>query len=134
MKWFGYWCGGSLKKKFGGLNQLIYYKKMARSISKGPFSEILLKKKIPLSFKSAKTDISSSISLNNNLQQRSVYKVWSRRSMILPEYIEQKFLIYNGKTFISLKVDTDMVGHKFGEFANTRKKPIHKTKTNKKKR
>ena len=75
---------------------------MTRSIHKGPFSEISLKK-------------------NHNR------KVWSRRSIILPENIGEQFYIHNGKNFVSLRISEEMVGHKFGEFALTRKKPIHKT-------
>jgi small subunit ribosomal protein S19 len=67
---------------------------MTRSVSKGPFCEIM----------------------------KNDSKIWSRRSMILPKSIGKKYLIYNGKTFISLQVTADMIGHKFGEFANTRKK------------
>ena len=37
-------------------------------------------------------------------------------------------MIHNGKSFISLKITEDMVGHKFGEFATTRRKPQHKKK------
>jgi len=55
-------------------------------------------------------------------------KVWSRRSVILPQFIENTVLIHNGKSFISLKITEDMVGHKFGEFATTRRKPQHKKK------
>jgi small subunit ribosomal protein S19 len=75
---------------------------MTRSIHKGPFSEILLKK-------------------NHNR------KLWSRRSIILPENIGEQFYIHNGKNFVPLRISEEMVGHKFGEFALTRKKPIHKT-------
>jgi hypothetical protein len=38
----------------------------------------------------------------------------------------KNFEIYNGKRFVGLKVSEEMVGHKFGEFALTRKRPIHK--------
>lgn len=76
---------------------------MTRSLWKGPFCEIL------------------------NKQQQ----IWSRRSIILPQFIGKQFLIHNGKNFISLKVTQDMVGHKLGEFATTRKKPIHKKKNKK---
>ena len=55
-------------------------------------------------------------------------RVWSRRSFILPEFIDQFFEIYNGKQFVSFQVNEDMVGHKFGEFASTRKKTLHKKK------
>ena len=55
-------------------------------------------------------------------------KIWSRRSSLLPHFLGKHFLIYNGKTFISLHVTLDMVGHKIGEFASTRKKAFHKKK------
>ncbi len=76
---------------------------MARSLWKGPFCEINFDKE----------------------------KIWSRRSVILPQFIGKKFFIYNGKIFISLKVSEEMVGHKFGEFASTRKKAVHKKKIKK---
>ena len=82
---------------------------MTRSLWKGPFS-----------------DISLSI-YNVNGQQ----KIWCRRSVILPQFIGKQFIIHNGKTFIPLKVTPDMVGHKMGEFATTRKKAIHKVKNKK---
>jgi small subunit ribosomal protein S19 len=73
---------------------------MTRSLWKGPFCEINEKKQ----------------------------KIWSRRSVILPKLVGKQYFIHNGKTFISLKVTEDMVGHKFGEFASTRKKTFHKIK------
>ena len=76
---------------------------MTRSIWKGPFCEI----------------------------SQNSRKIWSRRSMILPKFIGKKYLVYNGKIFITVNVIEDMIGHKFGEFANTRKKAIHKKKKQK---
>lgn len=58
-------------------------------------------------------------------------KIWSRRSIILPKFLGKKVFIYNGKTFIPLKISSEMIGHKFGEFSSTRKKIIHKIKKNK---
>ena len=75
---------------------------MTRSLWKGPFSEIKIK--------------------------NTITKVWSRRSVILPYYLNKNFLIYNGKIFIPLTISEEMIGHKFGEFATTRRKPIHKVK------
>lgn len=48
-------------------------------------------------------------------------KIWTRRSTILPEYINNYVRIYNGKTFVRVKITEGKVGHKFGEFAFTRK-------------
>ncbi len=86
---------------------------MSRSIWKGPFIDGYLLKKI-------KNDNNS----ENNLNKKPI-KIWSRRSMIIPEFVGLNFHIYNGKGFIRLLVTEDMIGHKFGEFASTRKKCVH---------
>jgi small subunit ribosomal protein S19 len=83
---------------------------MSRSIWKLPFSEI---SSLPL-LRQAKQKVELKL------------KVWSRRSMVLPHFVGKNFLIYNGKIFVPLKVSEEMIGHKFGEFATTRKKPVHK--------
>lgn len=51
-----------------------------------------------------------------------------RRHLILPKHIGRVFLVHNGKTFSSIHISRKMLGHKFGEFASTRKKPLHKKK------
>ena len=84
---------------------------MARSVWKGPF-------------------VDASI-LQHSFDKR--INIWSRRSVIIPQFINQQVYIYNGKTFVSLLVTEDMVGHKFGEFAITRKRALHKKKVKKKK-
>jgi small subunit ribosomal protein S19 len=60
--------------------------------------------------------------------------IWSRRSTVTPSIVGRKVSVYNGKKFLSLLISQDMVGHKFGEFANTRKKAIFKKKKTKKKK
>ena len=55
-------------------------------------------------------------------------RVWSRSSMILPQYVGRSFVVHNGKTFISIQISPKMLGHKFGEFASTRQKAFHKKK------
>lgn len=84
---------------------------MTRSSWKGPFIDVALYKKIQQ---------------NVRKNQKEKIKVWSRGSMIIPTCIGLSFEIYNGKRFTNLYVSEDMVGHKFGEFALTRK--IHKYK------
>jgi len=59
--------------------------------------------------------------------------IWSRRSVILPQFIHEKVVVYNGKSFVPVQITEDMVGHKFGEFAMTRKRAVHKKKVKKKK-
>lgn len=41
--------------------------------------------------------------------------------MITPEMIGYTFAVHNGKNFIEIKIMEDMVGHRLGEFAPTRK-------------
>nr|ARV87665.1 SSU ribosomal protein S19p [Auxenochlorella protothecoides] len=55
-------------------------------------------------------------------------KIWSRRSTILPQFVGKTVSIHNGRIFIPCKISPEMIGHKFGEFAVTRKKPVHKKK------
>ena len=87
---------------------------MSRSLWKGPFIDNYL-----------------FILSQKNIQLNRKIKIWSRRSMILPEFLNQNFEIHNGKQFVSLQVTEDMIGHKFGEFASTRKKTLHKKKLKK---
>ena len=79
---------------------------MARSLKKGPFCDEHLMKKVL-----AQTE-------SNN---KKVIQTWSRRSTIFPEFIGLTIAVYNGKVHIPVYVTEDMVGHKLGEFAPTRK-------------
>jgi len=87
---------------------------MNRSLKKVPFFHHSLLKKI------------------QNKQDNRTIKLWSRSSTIIPEFIGYSFEIHNGKNFVSIIVNDDMVGHKFGEFASTRKQVKHKVKKGKK--
>ena len=79
---------------------------MARSLKKGPFIDKHLMNKVKKANESGK---------------KEVIKTWSRRSTIYPEFIGHTFAVHNGKEFIPVYVTEDMVGHKLGEFAQTRK-------------
>jgi small subunit ribosomal protein S19 len=54
-------------------------------------------------------------------------KIWSRRSSISPEFVDCSVRIYNGKTPVRCKITEGKVGHKFGEFAFTRKRRPSRT-------
>ena len=79
---------------------------MARSLKKGPYVFDRLLKKIQ--------------TLNEN-NKKEVVKTYSRRSTIYPDFIGHTIAVHNGKEFIPVYVTEDMVGHKLGEFALTRK-------------
>ena len=78
---------------------------MPRSKKKGPFIDDHLLKKIN-SFK--------------NSNKTPLIKTWSRRSMIIPEMIGFNISLYNGKKHITIFIQESMVGHKLGEFVQTR--------------
>ena len=78
---------------------------MARSIKKGPFYDDYLMKKVEAL---------------NAAKKKEIIKTWSRRSTIMPQFIEHTFAVYNGKEHITVYITEDMVGHKLGEFAPTR--------------
>ncbi len=52
--------------------------------------------------------------------QKKMLKTWSRRSTIIPEMVGITFAVHNGKNFIPVYVQENMVGQKLGEFAPTR--------------
>jgi small subunit ribosomal protein S19 len=78
---------------------------MGRSISKGPFIDPHLQKKVD--------------ELNKKCDKK-VIKTWSRRSTITPDMVGHTIAVHNGKKFIPVYVTENMVGHKLGEFAPTR--------------
>lgn len=78
---------------------------MARSIKKGPFCDDHLVKKVQSARQS---------------QKREVIKTWSRRSVVLPDFVGMTFAVHNGRKFIPVYVTENMVGHKLGEFAVSR--------------
>jgi small subunit ribosomal protein S19 len=78
---------------------------MARSVKKGPYVEPSLLKKIQ--------------GLNDK-NEKKVFKTWSRRSTITPDFIGHTLAVHNGNKFVPVYVTENMVGHKLGEFAPTR--------------
>ncbi len=79
---------------------------MARSLKKGPFVDEHLMKKV--------------VAMNEENKKR-VIKTWSRRSTIFPQFVGHTIAVHNGKDHIPVYITEDMVGHKLGEFALTRK-------------
>lgn len=79
---------------------------MARSLKKGPYVDEKLFRRVM----NMKEGGSSSMSI----------RTWCRACTIVPEFVGFHFDIHNGKSFNKLFVTEDMVGHKLGEFAQTR--------------
>lgn len=64
----------------------------------------------------------------NFIPKNKRLKTHYKNITILPEYVNNFVQVYNGKTFINLKINSKMIGFKLGEFINTRKKHIYKKK------
>ena len=89
---------------------------MTRSIWKGPFVESTLLKKAQAVSSSGK---------------KEVIKTWSRRSTIIPQFVGLTFGVHNGRKFIPVSINENMVGHKLGEFSPTRTFKGHSTQDKK---
>ena len=92
---------------------------MPRSLKKGPFIDYHLMEKVEK---------------NLETKKKTAIKTWSRRSLIIPDFVGQTFAVHNGNKFIPVYVTENMVGHKLGEFAPTRNFRGHVAKKDKGKR
>ncbi len=82
---------------------------MGRSLKKGPFIDPKLAKKV------------EALSADD----RSVIKTWARYSTVTPDMVGKTIAVHNGKVHVPVFVSENMVGHKLGEFAPTRKFRAH---------
>lgn len=87
---------------------------MARSLKKGPYIDAKLAEKVRVM---------------NNSGAKRVIKTWARASMITPDMIGLSIAVHNGRQFLTIYVDENMVGHKLGEFALTRTFRTHGGRT-----
>ncbi|MBS1111783.1 MAG: ribosomal protein [Nitrospirae bacterium] len=78
---------------------------MPRSLKKGPFVDAKLQKRV--------------LAMNEN-NDRKLFKTWSRRSTVTPDFIGHTIAVHNGRKFIPVYITENMVGHKLGEFSPTR--------------
>ena len=83
---------------------------MARSLNKGPYVEESLLRKVEKMQASGK---------------KQPIKTWSRRSMVLPDFVGLTFAIHNGRQHLPVFITENMVGHRLGEFAPTRTFKAH---------
>lgn len=83
---------------------------MARSSKKGPYLDPKLLKKI---------------TRLNEAGQKKIIKTWSRSCDIAPEFVGHTLAVHNGKQHVPVYITENMVGHKLGEFAFTRRFVAH---------
>ena len=78
---------------------------MSRSIKKGPFVD---------------GHLADKVEALNRSGRKNIIKTWSRRSMIMPDFVGHTVAVHNGRSFMNVFVTENMVGHRLGEFAPTR--------------
>nr|YP_010903912.1 ribosomal protein S19 [Hypnea musciformis]WCH56963.1 ribosomal protein S19 [Hypnea musciformis]WCH57163.1 ribosomal protein S19 [Hypnea musciformis] len=78
---------------------------MSRSLSKGPYIESKLLRKIDIL---------------NQENTKEIIKTWSRSSTIIPTMVGHTIAVHNGKQHFPVFISDQMVGHKLGEFVPTR--------------
>ena len=78
---------------------------MGRSAKKGAFVDEPLLRKVQVA---------------QQTNDRKPIKTWSRRSTVTPDFVGLNFLVHNGRAFQPVYVTENMVGHKLGEFSQTR--------------
>jgi small subunit ribosomal protein S19 len=83
---------------------------MARSAKKGPFVDESLLRKV------------AAVKSSN---KREVVKTYSRRSMVIPDFVGLSIAVHDGRKFVPVYITEDMVGHYLGEFAATRTFRLH---------
>lgn len=78
---------------------------MSRSSKKGPYCDEKLLKKIEKL---------------NSTNEKTVIKTWARASTVMPQMIGHTLAVHDGRRHVPIYITENMVGHKLGEFANTR--------------
>jgi small subunit ribosomal protein S19 len=79
---------------------------MSRSLKKGPYIDKNVQKKVDQAIQSG---------------SRKPIKTWARASTITPGMVGLVFSVYNGKKFEDVLIEESMIGHRLGEFSQTRK-------------
>ena len=78
---------------------------MSRSLKKGPYIEASLEKRVLAM---------------NEAGKKEVIKTWSRACAIAPEFVGHTIAVHNGRAHTPVFVTEEMVGHKLGEFSQTK--------------
>jgi small subunit ribosomal protein S19 len=79
---------------------------MSRSLKKGPFIDHNLQQKV---------------SKMNQSREKKVIRTWARASVIFPEMVGHTVAVHDGQKHVPVFVTENMVGHRLGEFAPTRR-------------
>jgi small subunit ribosomal protein S19 len=79
---------------------------MSRSTKKGPYIDKNLQDKVQKM---------------NALREKRVIRTWARASTVFPEMVGHTVAVHDGAKHVPVYISENMVGHKLGEFAPTRR-------------
>jgi small subunit ribosomal protein S19 len=79
---------------------------MSRSTKKGPYIDQNLQEKI---------------TKMNQLREKRVVRTWARASTIFPDMVGHTVAVHDGSKHVPVYISENMVGHRLGEFAPTRR-------------
>ncbi|KAF9219847.1 ribosomal protein S19/S15 [Gyrodon lividus] len=68
--------------------------------------------------------------LKQALEDNVPIRTNARSCTILPNFVGVRFMVHNGKDYLPVTVTQDMIGHKLGEFAHTKKRFTYKATKN----
>jgi small subunit ribosomal protein S19 len=86
---------------------------MGRSLKKGPYVDAKLMLKVERQKKAG---------------GREPITTWARECTVVPDFVGHTFMVHNGRTHLKVFVTEDMVGHRLGEFSQTRTFRGHSTR------
>jgi small subunit ribosomal protein S19 len=86
---------------------------MGRSLKKGPYVDAKLALKVERQKDSG---------------SREPITTWARECTVVPDFVGHTFMVHNGRTHLKVFVTEDMVGHRLGEFSQTRTFRGHSTR------
>jgi small subunit ribosomal protein S19 len=79
---------------------------VSRSTKKGPYIDQSLQDKI---------------TKMNQLREKRVIRTWARDSTVYPDMVGHTIAVHDGQKHVPVYISENMVGHKLGEFAPTRR-------------
>ncbi len=86
---------------------------MSRSLKKGAYVDEKLQKKVDQALATG---------------VRKPIKTWARASTVTPQMVGLTFAVHNGKKHEEVLIEESMIGHRLGEFSQTRKFKGHAKK------
>ena len=85
----------------------------------------LLTSKQRRSLKKGFTDSQKHLLRRIHANRKKFHRTTSRQMIVIPEMVGVKIGIHNGKDYVSIDIKPEMLGHRLGEFAPTRKPVKH---------